>query len=100
MILTVHYGNFILRIIISLKVKVRFKSCVDQQRFGKQRTELISQNVASMLKMKLAACLFCEIQYFHSSCLFKLERLRSNDNLILQNYLCRFKECACQYKNE
>lgn len=58
MALTVHYGNFILRIIISLKVKVSFKSCVDLQRFGKQHTYLISHTVASVLKMELAVCLF------------------------------------------
>lgn len=58
MVLAVHYGNFILRIIISLKVKVRFKSCVDLQRFGKQHTYLISHPVVSVLKMELVACLF------------------------------------------
>lgn len=96
MILSVHYGNFILRIIISLKVKVRFKSCVDLQRFGKQRTYLISHTVASML----AACLFGEIQHIHSSCLFKLGHLRSNDNLILQSSLQCFKESTCQCENQ
>lgn len=48
MVLTAHYGNFILTTITSLKVKVRF---------GKQHPYLISHTVASVLKMEVAACL-------------------------------------------
>lgn len=83
MVLTVHYGNFTLRTITSLKVKVRF---------GKQHPYLISHTVASMLKMEVAACLFWEMQFIHSSCLFKLGLLRSNDNSIVQNYPLWFKK--------